>query len=266
MTTTLPAGVRWKQLPVRYLAVSRPVAWFMESVLDLHVEGILPPAVNPVFFEAASKRQKERQAHAGTPVRVAWMPRKNRALAEQIQRVAEAALARVSARVEWAPVHKVSQAEAAGIFASCSLFLCTAFPEGFGLPPLEAMATGCVPVGFTGFGGWEYMRQAPDTPSQSVSGMALPDMPRPNPPDFSLSGTLDPDASFKAAPEGGNGFYHSDGDIMGAGLSLARAVQLVRDGDPVWEDARENALATARLYTAEERGRRLRNLWPRLTA
>ena len=28
--------------------------------------------------------------------------------------------------------------------------------EGFGLPPLEAMASGCLVVGFTGFGGLEY--------------------------------------------------------------------------------------------------------------
>lgn len=268
LLTTLPAGVRWKQLPVRYLAVSRPVAWFMESVLDLRVEGVLPPAVNPVFFEAASKRPKERQRHTGTPVRVAWMPRKNRALAEQIQQVAEAALARASvpARVEWVPVHKVSQAEAADIFASCSLFLCTAFPEGFGLPPLEAMATGCVPVGFTGFGGWEYMRQAATLLSEGGSGTVLPDMQRPNLPEFPLSGKPDSDAPIKAVPDSGNGFYHSDGDVMGAGLSLARAVHLARGGGPMWEGVRESALVTARLYTVEERGRRLRNLWQRLTA
>ncbi|MDI7251748.1 MAG: glycosyltransferase family 1 protein, partial [Actinomycetota bacterium] len=37
--------------------------------------------------------------------------------------------------------------------------------EGFGLPPLEAMACACLPVGFTGLGGHDYMRQAdPDLP------------------------------------------------------------------------------------------------------
>ena len=128
------------------------------------------------------------------------------------------------------------------------------------------MAAGCVPVGFTGFGGWEYMRQAADDISASAADAAFLRLQRPPRPDFSLAGSPLPDPPADAVPAGGNGWYYSDGDILGAGLSLARAVQLARAGGPVWEGVRENSLATARLYTEEARGQRLRNLWPLLTA
>ena len=173
LLTTLPAGVRWQQMPVTFLAVSRPVAWFMERILELRVAGVLPPAVHPLFF---APRAAELTLAGKRPVRVAWMPRKNRALAEQVQQVAEAALARSApvqaGRVEWVPIQNMPQDEVAATMASCSLFLNTAFPEGFGLPPLEAMAVGCVPVGFTGFGGWEYMRQANGVADGRADGVA----------------------------------------------------------------------------------------------
>lgn len=37
------------------------------------------------------------------------------------------------------------------------VFVAHSYPEGFGLPPLEAMACGCVVVGFTGGGGSDFM-------------------------------------------------------------------------------------------------------------
>jgi hypothetical protein len=37
------------------------------------------------------------------------------------------------------------------------VFIAHSFPEGLGLPPLEAMASGCIVVGFTGGGGGDFM-------------------------------------------------------------------------------------------------------------
>jgi glycosyltransferase involved in cell wall biosynthesis len=42
-------------------------------------------------------------------------------------------------------------------YQKADIFLATGYPEGFGLPPLEAMACGCVVVGFSGGGGLKYM-------------------------------------------------------------------------------------------------------------
>ncbi len=51
----------------------------------------------------------------------------------------------------------LSEAELVLEYQKSDVFLTTGYPEGFGLPPLEAMACGCVVVGFTGGGGQEFM-------------------------------------------------------------------------------------------------------------
>ena len=57
-----------------------------------------------------------------------------------------------------APIHGVSETEAARLLRSSAVFMAFSEQEGFGLPPLEAMASGCVVVGFHGGGGREYFR------------------------------------------------------------------------------------------------------------
>ena len=52
----------------------------------------------------------------------------------------------------------VDEASAAAILRRSQVFLCFSYREGFGLPPAEAMAAGCVVVGFDGFGGHELFR------------------------------------------------------------------------------------------------------------
>jgi hypothetical protein len=46
----------------------------------------------------------------------------------------------------------------ADFYQQADIFMATGFPEGFALPPLEAMACGCAVVGFTGGGGLEHMK------------------------------------------------------------------------------------------------------------
>lgn len=54
-------------------------------------------------------------------------------------------------------VDGLTEAALAIEYQKSDIFLATGYPEGFGLPPLEAMACGCVVVGFSGGGGLEYM-------------------------------------------------------------------------------------------------------------
>ena len=49
-----------------------------------------------------------------------------------------------------------TEAQVAEILRSSRIFLSFSKQEGFGLPPLEALACGCVVVGFDGFGGREF--------------------------------------------------------------------------------------------------------------
>jgi len=54
------------------------------------------------------------------------------------------------------PIHGVSEAKAAEIMRESLVFLSFGYPEGFPLPPLEAMASGCLTIGYQGMGGAEY--------------------------------------------------------------------------------------------------------------
>ena len=56
------------------------------------------------------------------------------------------------------PIDKVSNDELRTILRDSLFFLSFSKQEGFGLPPAEAMAAGCITVGFTGVGGEEYFQ------------------------------------------------------------------------------------------------------------
>lgn len=54
-------------------------------------------------------------------------------------------------------VDGLTQAELIEEYQAADIFIATGYPEGFSLPPLEAMACGAVVVGFTGGAAAEYM-------------------------------------------------------------------------------------------------------------
>ena len=58
--------------------------------------------------------------------------------------------------IPWVCIDKVNESKVAEIMSESAIFLSTSIYEGFGLPPIEAMASGCIVVGFHGDGGMEY--------------------------------------------------------------------------------------------------------------
>ncbi|MDR2051596.1 MAG: glycosyltransferase [Deltaproteobacteria bacterium] len=236
MLGNLPPGANWSDLPVEYIAVSQPVSWFLEKILAVRVKAVLPPSLLDCFFTV------ERKPSPAVPVRVAWMPRKNKALAEQIQRVALALLRQSPEAPEilWVPLRDLAPEEVAAQLASCHIFLCSSLAEGFGLPPLEAMAAGCVPVGFAGLGGWEYMRGSALLP---CCRHCVPPLPLPE------------------RPWGANGFFVSDGDVLGAGQALAGAALLAASASPVWKDLVAEGRKAAGYYSGAAMRRGLENLF-----
>ena len=56
----------------------------------------------------------------------------------------------------WVEIDGRNEREVAGIMQQSAFFLSTSSREGFGLPPIEAMACGALVVGFKGGGGREY--------------------------------------------------------------------------------------------------------------
>lgn len=58
---------------------------------------------------------------------------------------------------EFKIVDGLSQSDLITEYQKADIFLATGYPEGFGLPPLEAMCCNCVVVGFTGGAASEFM-------------------------------------------------------------------------------------------------------------
>ena len=226
--SSLPQGTSWDHLPVTFLAVSHPVANFLKEMAGLPVTGILRPSVDHARFHP--------QSAPGKTVRIAWMPRKNKALAEQIMQISQGLDRGGKPRVEWVEIRNMAPDDVAKTLASCHIFLATGFPEGCPLPPLEAMGSGCLVVGFSGFGGWDYMRQA-------LPGAYLPQLP------------------FRPVPWAGNGLFASDGDVLEASRLLVKAVDMVRQDDAQYHAIREQALLTAAAYSAADQREAVGTIW-----
>lgn len=223
----LPPGVRWRDMPVRFIAVSRPVDAYIRKTENREAP-VIPPAVDTrIFHPGAGTRARG--------LRVAWMPRKNAALARQIMKGFEALLREEKKESPlWLEIDGKGRNDVARIMQAAHIFLATGFPEGFGLPPLEAMACGCIVAGFAGYGGWEYMRAFPGDYRDPVAA---------------------------GWHEGANGFYAPDGDIRGAIKALKQAADLVAARHELLEETRNNAIATAGRYSPELQREAVLRLW-----
>jgi len=70
------------------------------------------------------------------------------------------------------PIDGVSEAQSAELMRRASVFLSFSYREGLGLPPAEAMACGCLVVGFHGYGGRDFSEHALWVPDGDVIGFA----------------------------------------------------------------------------------------------
>lgn len=243
-------GLTPTALPLHCLAVSRPVGWHVEEMTGRRAP-VLRPGLNLRLFAPDGTRdvRNGQGGHRDAPrrIRVAWMPRKNSALARRIREIVDARCARRGLPgPEWVTIQGLSHEGVAAALRSCDIFLSTGFPEGCPLPPLEAMACGCPGVGFAGFGGWDYMRSPEGWQGTGPDG--LPPW---------LPGAVRREAEQRPV----NGFWTADADVIGAALALDAALRLAERGGPAWDQLRDGALRTAALYGADERDRSLASLW-----
>lgn len=213
----LPQGVHWQNLPVQFWAVSAPVAQFIQQTIG-RAAVIVPPAIDAAVFHPVPPAPVAKPA-------IAWMPRKNRGLGQQIRHIFEAILHKNRQPLPiWLEIDGKTREQVAETLQSASIFLATGFPEGCPLPPLEAMACGCLVCGFAGFGGWDYMRQA--APQGFMPNMPLP--PR---------------------IWGPNGFFCADADVFGAAMALTQTISAA--ASPAGAVIRANARQTAAFYSPE---------------
>lgn len=235
-----PAGLEPANLPVHYVAVSHPVAWHIREVTGRHAE-LLRPGIDTSLFHPAAEKADSIQTK---PV-IGWMPRKNKALARQIREIMTARCAfRHNTQPTWVEIASMTQTQVAETLRRCDIFLATGFPEGCPLPPLEAMASGCLCAGFSGFGGWDYMREPSACSLEDQSGRL---------PLWTPEGI-----HADAEPRPANGFWASDGDVIGVVEALEKALALPAAQRHIIQQA---ARQTAEIYSLTAQARRIEEMW-----
>ncbi len=129
-------SIDWSLLThIRCLTVSEFSRRFLIDRAGFRDVAVVHPGVDRTVFRPAGARRH----------RIAYMPRKWPGLAEKLQE-------KVRQPIEWLPIDGRTEMETAALLAGSSIFLNLGRGEGFGLPPLEAMAAGCVVCGFAGQG------------------------------------------------------------------------------------------------------------------
>jgi glycosyltransferase involved in cell wall biosynthesis len=86
-------------------------------------------------------------------LQIAIMPRKNYNNFEEVLWVTRSK--NVSMNLIY--INDMTEQQVAQIMKESKIFVSLGYPEGFGLPPLEAMACGCIVIGYHGNAGLEYM-------------------------------------------------------------------------------------------------------------
>lgn len=107
---------------------------------------VVRPALDPVFAAAAG---------APRDLRIAAIPNRRPQEWRLIRGILWSQRPDL-ADVPWVEIKGLSRAGVAQAMATSEIFLATGQMEGLGLPPLEAMATGALVIGFRGGGGREY--------------------------------------------------------------------------------------------------------------
>jgi len=95
-------------------------------------------SIDPKLYYITGRKKKQ----------ICFMPRKNLEDARQVLNILRYRKALEGWKV--VAIEKKSQAEAAEILRNSLIFMSFGHPEGFGLPPAEAMAAGCITVGYHG--------------------------------------------------------------------------------------------------------------------
>jgi Glycosyl transferases group 1 len=138
-----PAGYPgWEPLPVLWTtsAASAAVLSRVNSALDLHR---VPVSIDTELFRPVASRAR----------RITWMPRRHGGEARLLEMLLRADDR--LAEVELVALDGVDEQTVADVLGSTSVFLALGEREGFGRPPAEAMAAGCLVVGYPAGGGVE---------------------------------------------------------------------------------------------------------------
>ena len=88
--------------------------------------------------------------------KIAFMPRRLRVDLVQVINILK--FRGILDNWELVEIHNMNEQQVADILKECALFLSFSINEGFGMPPAEAMACGCIVIGYPGKGGKEFFK------------------------------------------------------------------------------------------------------------
>jgi len=95
--------------------------------------------------------------HPHKKPQIAFMPRKQPRDVMQVINILK--FRGVLKNFDLAPIENKPRHEVAAILKDSLVFLSFGYPEGFSLPPAEAMACGCIVIGYHGMGGMEFFKE-----------------------------------------------------------------------------------------------------------
>ncbi|MFG2907034.1 glycosyltransferase [Kitasatospora sp. NPDC048286] len=139
---------------------SRPALWTVSKAgVDMLRRAL--PEYEPHLVPSVIDTESFRPAATGRVRRIAWMSRKRPVESTLLRRLLHADPR--SRGVDLYDIHAVPHEEVARVLSDTSVFIALGAPEGegFGLPPAEAMASGCLMTGYAAGGGAELF----DSPS-----------------------------------------------------------------------------------------------------
>jgi hypothetical protein len=108
--------------------------------------GRFHPAIDPQLFKYSADKKRQ----------VCFTTRKNEGIMRQVINILK--FRNALNGFELIPFSGIPQQKVADIFRDSAIYLSFSTYEGFGLPPAEAMASGCLVIGFHGGGGREFFR------------------------------------------------------------------------------------------------------------
>ena len=125
---------------------SEIIGEFVRSVFGYGEVPVIHNAISLDVFRPGKKK-----------LQIAYMPRKRPFEIDFIRNLFNRMYGQFK-QVSWVCIDKMDEPKVAEVLGESAIFLSTSLYEGFGLPPLEAMACGCIVVGFHGQGGLEYAK------------------------------------------------------------------------------------------------------------
>ena len=141
----LQNGDSWQDYGVsKVICCSDIISKFIRNVFGYSEVPVIHNAIHLNHFKPRDKK-----------LQIAYMPRKTPGELDFIRNLFKR-LYKQYDYIPWICIDKVNESRVAEIMSKSAVFLSTSIYEGFGLPPIEAMASGCIVVGFHGDGGMEY--------------------------------------------------------------------------------------------------------------